>query len=32
VFQVEHDAAFNSLHSDPAYKDLIAQLALPAKK
>ncbi len=32
AFQVEGDRAFKSLHDDPGYKNIIAQLALPARK
>jgi len=32
VLQVETDPAFNTLHDEPAYKDLVARLGLPARK
>jgi DNA-binding winged helix-turn-helix (wHTH) protein/Tfp pilus assembly protein PilF len=31
AFQVMHDTAFNSLHADPGYQALIAQLGIPGQ-
>jgi DNA-binding winged helix-turn-helix (wHTH) protein/Tfp pilus assembly protein PilF len=32
MLEFESDAAFTNLHDEPAYKDLVAKLALPARK
>ena len=32
VIQVNNDRAFNSLHNDPTYRDLIARLEIPARE
>jgi hypothetical protein len=32
MVEVESDPAFNALHDEPAYKDLVTKLGFPARK
>jgi hypothetical protein len=32
MIQIESDAAFNNVHNEPAFRDLVARLGFPARK